>query len=277
MRNPPRSSRGRSAIARRAINTNSTNGLRLNNGGGVKKSGAHPSATGFMRAKPWKISVPASHKNYIFNMNINNKNSRETLLFSKDNDQHSNICSGKYVAYCADPSITDDCSKLYSIVPFSDPAAYKQCTGTPGKCVPNNTASCTPPPPPYCWPGEWAPYQGHSCYFNPHKEFPNSAKPCNMYVGLDDYYTNTIKCAGPDASGYCYNGDTCNDTSCNYGECSNGNDKGCYLDSSNHFCCTDWSKEHQGCWDSKNVCKHNDENVKLCGVERNDSSLCQPT
>ena len=275
-RNQPRSSRGRSAIARRAINTNSTNGVRLNNGGGVKKCEAHPSATGFMRAKPWKISIPASRKNYIFNMNINHKNSHETLHFSDNNPLSLNYCLGKYVAYCGDPAITDDCSHYYSIDPFSSPTKYVQCKGTSGKCVLNNTASCTRPPLPYCWPGEWAPYQAHSCYFNPRKEFPKSAKPCNMYVGLDDNYTKTIKCAGPDNLGYCYNGDTCSDTSCNYGECSNGNNKGCYLDSSNNFCCTDWSKEDQGCWDSKKVCKKN-ANSKLCGVERNDVSLCEST
>ena len=69
-RNQPRSRRGRSAIARTAMNTNSTNGLGINNGGGMKKGGAHPSATGFMRSKPWQISVPAFKKNYAFKMNV---------------------------------------------------------------------------------------------------------------------------------------------------------------------------------------------------------------
>ena len=69
-RNQPRSRRGRSAIARTAMNTNSTNGLGINNGGGMKKGGAHPSATGFMRSKPWQISVPAYKKNYAFKMNV---------------------------------------------------------------------------------------------------------------------------------------------------------------------------------------------------------------
>ena len=69
-RNQPRSRRGRSAIARTAMNTNSTNGLGINNGGGMKKGGAHPSATGFMRSKPWQISVPASRKNYAFKMKV---------------------------------------------------------------------------------------------------------------------------------------------------------------------------------------------------------------
>ena len=72
-RNQPRSRRGRSAIARTAMNTNSTNGLGINNGGGMKKGGAHPSATGFMRSKPWQISVPA-RKQMFFNMNKMNNN-----------------------------------------------------------------------------------------------------------------------------------------------------------------------------------------------------------
>jgi hypothetical protein len=64
-RNQPRYSRGRSAIARRAINTGNTNGMMYqgtciaadgtkitpcHNFGGMKKGGAHPSATGFMRS-----------------------------------------------------------------------------------------------------------------------------------------------------------------------------------------------------------------------------------
>ena len=84
-RNQPRSSRGRSAIARKAINTNSTNGMMYqgtcvahdgtkispcHNFGGMKKGGAHPSATGFMRSKGWQMSVPAKRKNYVFGMNI---------------------------------------------------------------------------------------------------------------------------------------------------------------------------------------------------------------
>jgi hypothetical protein len=72
-RNQPRSRRGRSAIARTAMNTNSTNGLGINNGGGMKKGGAHPSATGFMRSKPWQISVSARKKMF-FNMNKINNN-----------------------------------------------------------------------------------------------------------------------------------------------------------------------------------------------------------
>jgi hypothetical protein len=82
-RNQPRSSRGRSAIARKAMNTNSTNGMMYQgtciahdgtkitpcrNFGGMKKGGAHPSATGFMRSQPYKMSVPAKNKNYLFNM-----------------------------------------------------------------------------------------------------------------------------------------------------------------------------------------------------------------
>jgi len=81
-RNQPRYSRGRSAIARRAINTGNTNGFMYQgsckdihgnilkpcrNGGGMKKCGAHPSATGFMRARPWQISVPAGMK-FMFKM-----------------------------------------------------------------------------------------------------------------------------------------------------------------------------------------------------------------
>lgn len=83
-RNQPRSSRGRSAIARVAINTGNTNGFMYQgtciaedgtkitpcrNFGGMKKGGARPSATGFMRARPWQISVPAKRKNFIFRMN----------------------------------------------------------------------------------------------------------------------------------------------------------------------------------------------------------------
>jgi len=82
-RNQPRSSRGRSAIARKAMNTNSTNGMMYQgtciahdgtkitpcrNFGGMKKVGAHPSATGFMRSRPYKMSVPAKNKNYVFNI-----------------------------------------------------------------------------------------------------------------------------------------------------------------------------------------------------------------
>ena len=83
-RNQPRSSRGRSAIARRAINTNSTNGMMYQGTciaqdgtivypcrefGGMKKGGAYPSATGFMRSRPWQTSVNAKHTNYIFRIN----------------------------------------------------------------------------------------------------------------------------------------------------------------------------------------------------------------
>lgn len=80
-RNQPRSRRGRSAIARTAMNTNSTNGLGINNGGGMKKGGAHPSATGFMRSKPWQISVPASKKNYAFKMKTSSvSNNNDTIV-----------------------------------------------------------------------------------------------------------------------------------------------------------------------------------------------------
>jgi hypothetical protein len=83
-RNQPRSSRGRSAIARKAINTNSTNGMMYQGScftlggqlikpcrdfGGNKKAGSHPSATGFIRARPWQMSIPATKKNYVFRNN----------------------------------------------------------------------------------------------------------------------------------------------------------------------------------------------------------------
>jgi len=79
-RNGYRSRRGRSAIARRVINTNSTNGMMYQgtcvamdgtviqpcrNFGGPKKGGAAPSATGFMRSMPCQISAPALNPNYL--------------------------------------------------------------------------------------------------------------------------------------------------------------------------------------------------------------------
>lgn len=79
-KNSYRSQRGRSAIARRAINTNSTNGIMYQgrcvtidgtviqpcrNFGGPKKGGAAPSATGFMRSIPWRISAAALNQNYL--------------------------------------------------------------------------------------------------------------------------------------------------------------------------------------------------------------------
>lgn len=82
-RNGRRSSRGRSAIARKVMNTNSTNGMMYQGAcvakdgtvikpchyfGGPKKGGAAPSATGFMRSMPWKISAPALNPNYLFKM-----------------------------------------------------------------------------------------------------------------------------------------------------------------------------------------------------------------
>ena len=78
VRNGYKSNRGRSAIARRAINTNNTNGMMYQGKctdsdgnvikpcrefGGPKKGGAAPSATGFMRSRPWKMSVPAENAN----------------------------------------------------------------------------------------------------------------------------------------------------------------------------------------------------------------------
>ena len=82
-KNGYRSHRGRSAIARRAINTYSTNGMmwqgacRANDGtivqpcrdfGGPKKGGSRPSGTGFMRARPWQMSVPAVNRNVVSRM-----------------------------------------------------------------------------------------------------------------------------------------------------------------------------------------------------------------
>lgn len=87
-RNQQRSSRGRSAIARRAINTNNTNGMMYQGTcitqdgkkitpcrefGGMKKGGAPPSATGFMRSQPWKMSVKAKHVNYVFKINYHKR------------------------------------------------------------------------------------------------------------------------------------------------------------------------------------------------------------
>ena len=256
-RNQPRSRRGRSAIARTAMNTNSTNGLGINNGGGMKKGGAHPSATGFMRSKPWQISVPAFKKNYTFKMNVSDISVDETLdIDITTNDSSPQLtCSGTRLPHCEDASGTNDCSSYYSSAFISDMSGYEivQCQKGQGNCVADKAKLCTPPPPPPCRPAETA-YQSQSCYFIPSLAYGNSAKPCNMYVGFD-VTGHAVKCDGPDASGYCSVGDWCSDTSCNYGECSNGSDKGCYLDSSNYFCCTNWSKEHQGCRDSKSVCK----------------------
>ena len=91
-RNGPRSLKGRSAIARRAINTNSTNGMMSQqnfqvinmNGttstvrggyfGGPKKGGSPPSATGFMIPSGTRAQIavgkapPASRPNYLFRM-----------------------------------------------------------------------------------------------------------------------------------------------------------------------------------------------------------------
>jgi hypothetical protein len=93
-RNQPRSSRGRSAIARKVINTNSTNGIMYqgtcvahdgtkitpcHNFGGMTKGGAHPSATGFMRSQPYKITAPAKKKNYLFNMHYFRKPSIHSI------------------------------------------------------------------------------------------------------------------------------------------------------------------------------------------------------
>ena len=82
-RNGYKSHRGRSAIARKAINTNNTNGMMYQGRciasdgtivqpcrdfGGNKKGGAAPSGTGFMRARPWRLSTSASKPNFLFKM-----------------------------------------------------------------------------------------------------------------------------------------------------------------------------------------------------------------
>ena len=121
-RNQPRSSRGRSAIARRVINTNSTNGLGIHEGGGMKKAGAHPSATGFMRSKPWQISVPA-RKQLRFKRNIPNHTNHDTTdcdactfdnnpgCYIKDisNISTNYCCIHHDVSGCFDASITSVC------------------------------------------------------------------------------------------------------------------------------------------------------------------------
>jgi len=72
-RNGQRSRNGRSAVARRVLfsGPGSTDGIgtNLNNGGGMKKGGAQPSATGFMTsfAQRSQIAVPALNANYLFN------------------------------------------------------------------------------------------------------------------------------------------------------------------------------------------------------------------
>ena len=72
-RNGQRSRNGRSAVARRVLfsGPGSTDGIgtNLNNGGGMKKGGAQPSATGFMTslAQRSQIAVPALNVNYLFN------------------------------------------------------------------------------------------------------------------------------------------------------------------------------------------------------------------
>lgn len=72
-RNGQRSRNGRSATARRVLfsGPGSTDGMYVNtnNGGGVKKGGAQPSATGFMIpfAQRMQIATPAVNSNYLFN------------------------------------------------------------------------------------------------------------------------------------------------------------------------------------------------------------------
>ncbi len=71
-RNGQRSQNGRSAMARRVLfsGPGSADGLYVNtqNGGGMKKGGAQPSGTGFMRpfAQRSHISVPALNKDFLF-------------------------------------------------------------------------------------------------------------------------------------------------------------------------------------------------------------------
>ena len=100
-RNQPRSSHGRSAIARKVINTNSTNGMMYqgtcvahdgtkitpcHNFGGMKKGGSHPSATGFMRSQPYKMTATAKNKNYLFNMRYFRKPSIESEKISQNKE-----------------------------------------------------------------------------------------------------------------------------------------------------------------------------------------------
>ena len=71
-RNGQRSRNGRSATARRVMfrGPGSTDGMytNTNNGGGMKKGGAQPSATGFMVsfAQRSQIAVPAANADYLF-------------------------------------------------------------------------------------------------------------------------------------------------------------------------------------------------------------------
>jgi hypothetical protein len=71
-KNGPKSRNGRSATARRVLfsGPGSTDGLYANthNGGGMKKGGAQPSATGFMIpfGQRSQIAVPALNKDFLF-------------------------------------------------------------------------------------------------------------------------------------------------------------------------------------------------------------------
>jgi hypothetical protein len=71
-RNGQRSQNGRSATARRVLfsGPGSTDGMytNTNNGGGMKKGGAQPSATGFMVpfGQRTHIAVPALNKDFLF-------------------------------------------------------------------------------------------------------------------------------------------------------------------------------------------------------------------
>lgn len=89
-RNGYKGGKGRSAIARRVINTNSTNGMMYQgactdskgnvikpcrNFGGPKKGGSAPSATGHMRSRPWRMSLEiAKPVNFVSNIRFLNYN-----------------------------------------------------------------------------------------------------------------------------------------------------------------------------------------------------------
>lgn len=86
-RNGMKGGRGRSAIARRAINTNSTNGMMYQGScidsegntiqpcrdfGGPMKAGSMPSGTGFMRARRWRMAMSDTGKNAVSNIRFLN-------------------------------------------------------------------------------------------------------------------------------------------------------------------------------------------------------------
>jgi hypothetical protein len=166
-RNQPRSSRGRSAIARKVMNTNSTNGMMYQgtciahdgtkitpcrNFGGMKKGGAHPSATGFMRSRPWQMSVPAKHKNVMFRMNTS-KSAEERVL-----DEEPDAPVEEPDAACSAATQISSCGKRWAL---SDPGCatfnatyntvdYRCATPSMGNfyCAPGEACAPTPPPTP---------------------------------------------------------------------------------------------------------------------------------